>query len=994
MNLKIKTVVLVFLLVNASNLLAQNGTAYSQVNTNFIQAKSAEITGNIKGSVIDSKTGEALIGATVLIEGTQIAVFTDIEGKFSMNKVQLGVYNLSISHIKYEKKVISGVDVKPKEVTSVNILLEEKTKQLNNVVIKAELKKETAAALLLTQKKNVSISDGVSADMIKKTPDATTSDVMKRVSGTSIQDNKFAIIRGLNDRYNTAYINGAPLPSTESDRKAFSFDIFPSNMLDNMVITKTASPDLPGDFAGGLITINTKDIPDKRFISLSNGLSTHSITTGKAGLLQEGGKTDWLGIDDGTRALPNGIPDRLAYEQADNATKYNSSLKFNDNWKTEKIASLPLNSSFQLSGGNSYKLSKKNSFGFILSASYNNSNRNSYVERNRFNKPISVPDNQLLSSFTDSIYKNEILIGLMANAGFKIGSNNKFSFKNAVTINTENEIINRGGFADFLDQSSNPIVRNTYFIYQENRLYTSQLIGNHYLPKINLKINWILNNNIIKRDMPDFKRFSTRATITDVNTGEYSPFAAQIGPGVDITQTGRFYSSLDESIKSAGVDFQKPIKSFLDGKIKTEIKTGAFTQSRTRDFQARVFGYKLKQVNNPTNAYNYQKYIQTPLDQIFSKSKLAQDTLYIDERINPQDVYGASSKLNAFYLMLDQRFFARFRLAYGVRAEQYNQQLQSKGATGEAVNVNTTITDWLPSANFTFEMTNKINLRLSGSRTVARPEFRELAPFSFYDFNLNSVVAGNPNIKRTSIQNYDFRFEYYPGESQLISASLFYKKFDNAIESVYEFIGSDATLGYTSDANAKNYGVELELRKNLDLLDKAFSTKWIKKFSITCNYAYIFSEVTLDKQIALSQFGTRPLQGQSPYIVNASFQFYDPKTRVSAALFVNQVGRRIAYAREKNGLVPDLWENPRTVIDFSISSPIYKGLEAKFSIGDLLAQDLIFYQDNNNNGKYDEVSNAKMLDPTILPSEKSTFDNTVFKHKKGYTISFGLSYKF
>ena len=215
MNLKIKTVVLVFLLVNASNLLAQNGTAYSQVNSNFIQAKSAEITGNIKGSVIDSKTGEALIGATVLIEGTQIAVFTDIEGKFSMNKVQLGVHNLSISHIKYEKKVISGVDVKPKEVTSVNILLEEKTKQLNNVVIKAELKKETAAALLLTQKKNVSISDGVSADMIKKTPDATTSDVMKRVSGTSIQDNKFAIIRGLNDRYNTAYINGAPLPRTD-----------------------------------------------------------------------------------------------------------------------------------------------------------------------------------------------------------------------------------------------------------------------------------------------------------------------------------------------------------------------------------------------------------------------------------------------------------------------------------------------------------------------------------------------------------------------------------------------------------------------------------------------------------------------------------------------------------------------------------------------------------------------------------------------------------
>lgn len=951
--------------------------------------------GNISGKIIDGKKNEVMIGATVSVQGTTIGAYTDVEGKFVISNLQPGTYNLVVTYVGYQKKVIESVEVKPKEVTTLYVSLDEEQKrELKAVEVKSTIRKETSAALLIQQKRNVSVTDGVSAEMIKRTPDATTSDVMKRISGTTIQDNRFAVIRGLNDRYNTAYINGAPLPSTESDRKAFSFDIFPSNMLDNMVITKTASPDLPGDFSGGLISINTKDIPDNRFFSISFSSSYHSITTGKEGMTNKGGSMDWLGLDDGTRALPTGLPDRLAYEQADNATKYNSSLKFNDNWKTEKIASTPMNYSFQFSGGNNYKFGPKNSFGFIVSTSYSNSNRYTVAERNRFNKPISVPDNQMVSGYYDSSYKNEVLLGFMANAGLKLGSNNKISLKNAVTINTENQTIRRGGNDNFLDPSSNPLVNNTYYIYQENRLYTSQLIGNHFLTKQNLKINWILNNNIIKRDMPDFRRFSTRSTLLDPNTGEYAPYAAQIGPNIDITQTGRFYSTLDEGIRSAGVDFIKSLPAMLKDKLRTELKAGAFTQYRNRDFQARVFGYKMRNVVNPSSPYNYQKYIQTPLESIFSKDKLAQDTLYIDERINPQDVYSASSNLNAAYIMLDQRFFTRFRIAYGIRMEQFTQELKSKGAAGEPVNVNTTITDFLPSANLTYEMTSKTNLRLSGSRTLARPEFRELAPFAFYDFNLNTVVAGNPNLKRTSIQNYDFRFEYYPGESQLLSASLFYKKFENAIEGVYEFIGSDATLGYTSDANANNYGFELELRKNFDLLDKAFNTSWMKKFSVTCNYAYIISEVTLDKQIALSQYGTRPLQGQSPYVLNASFQFYDPKSKFSAAIFVNRVGRRIAYAREKNGLVPDLWENPRTVVDLSISKPVYKGLELKFSLGDLLAQDLVFYQDNNGNGEFDDIPKSKILDASINPAEKARFDNTVFRYKMGYTVSFGASYKF
>lgn len=966
-----------------------------------VTTATAQNNGKITGKITDKKTGEELIGVSVQIEGTSVGTATDFEGKFTLNLAP-GMYNLIFSYISYNKKVVKGIEVKAKETTPVSITLEESTKQLNEVVIQVEAKKETASALLIQQKKNVAISDGVSADLIKRTPDATTSDVMKRVSGTSIQDNKFAVIRGLNDRYNTAYINGAPLPSTESDRKAFSFDIFPSNMIDNMVITKTASPDLPGDFAGGVITINTKDIPEKKFINFGISSSIHSISTFKEGYRANGGKNDWLGLDDGTRALPGGIPQRLAYESSTLGEKYQNSFKFNDNWTANKVASNPVNTTISLSGGTNFKIKEKQELGFIVSLSRSENFRNTPVERNRFNKPMGIDENQFRSKYQDSIYKREILIGSMVNMGWKAGKNHKISFKNAYTINTEDQTIFRSGHDDLLDPDQNPLIRNTYFIYQENKLMSNQLIGEHYIVPLKVKAKWVLNNNNISRQMPDFRRASYRSTYDAFNS-EYSPYTLQVGPNIDITQTGRFYSDLKEDIQSAGLDLQAPLNFLTFKKLKTELKIGGFIQRRERDFQVRAFGYKLRQIVKPGTPYNYQDFITQSRDNIFNKANFAEDTFYMDERINPQDVYTANSRLNSAYIMFDQRIFSRFRAAYGVRMESYNQKLNSFGSAGEPVNVDTTFVDFLPSVNLTYELTEKVNLRLSGSQTLARPEFRELAPFAFYDFNLNSVVTGNPHLNRTRIQNYDFRFEYYPGEAQMISVSLFYKKFDDAIEQVYEFTGSDATLGYTSDADAKNYGIEFEIRKNFDFIDKWLNTKSAKKFSVTLNYAYIVSEVILDESISKSQFGTRPLQGQSPYILNTSLQFYDPKSTLAAAVFVNRIGRRIAFVREKNGLVPDLWENPRTVVDFSISKTFYKHFEFKFTLSDLLAQDLIFYQDNNDNGKFDDISTnieskngtiTPRVDPNIPIAEKAKYDNTIFRYKMGINVGMGVAFKF
>ena len=956
-------------------------------------------TGKINGKVIDKKNGEELIGVSVSVEGTSFGASTDLEGRFNIVNLKPGTYNLNLSYVGYIKKQLVGIVVKGGESSTINVALEGSSKELSEVVVQGELKKESASALLIQQKNSVTVSDGISADVIKKSPDNTTSDAMKRISGTSIQDNKFAIIRGLNDRYNSAYINGAPLPSTESDRKAFSFDIIPSNMVDNMVITKSGSPDLPGDFTGGLITINTKDIPEKKFISVGFGTSINSITTGKSGIQSTTtGKTDWLGLDDGTRKVPTDIAGRGFYHGNNQtiAEKAAASQKFQDNWSTNRISSLPLNYSLQIAGGNMFKFGKKNEFGYILSGSYNNSYRNTSVDRNRFNKPMIGDENQLLSSYTDETTKHELLTGAMANFGLKLNGNHKFSFKNAYTINTENVAQIRTGIDSYLDEQV-PLVKNTYLSYQQNQLFTSQLIGEHFLTKSKLKVKWVLNYNKIKRDIPDFRRFSTRSTLMDPSTGEYTPYGAQVSNSIDITQTGRFFSTLDENIKSAGADFQLPIGFFTGKKIKTVVKVGGFIQQRKRDFQARAFGYRLRFVSDPNSVYNYQKFIQGNLDTLFSKNKL-NDTLYIDEDFRPQDVYSAESNLKAAYVMFDQRMFSRFRVVYGARFESYQQILNTfelNQSPPKPLTIDTTFNDILPSINLTYELTEKVNLRLSGFRSLARPEFRELAPFAFYDFNLNTTVSGKPNLARTRINNYDFRFEYFPGEGQLISGSLFYKEFTNAIESLNELPGSDPLLSYTSDANATNYGLEVEIRKNFDFLDKLFGTKLLfRNFIFTMNYARIFSEVKIEGSAAAAGIGTRPLQGQSPSIINSSIQYYNPNSGLSVAIFVNRVGRRIAFVREKNGLIPDLWENPRTVVDLSIARKIYKGLEAKFTIGDLLAQDLIFYQDNNKNGKFDDVSIKQRIDSNIPASVKANFDNTVYRFTNGYNVSIGASYKF
>lgn len=925
----------------------------------------------VYGKLTDAKTGETIFGAYVTVEGSSVASTTDFEGAYTLVGLTPGTYKIKFKMMSYKEKVIE-VALKDGDAINLSVSLEDAATDLGTVEVVTTYKQESVNSLLIDQKKAVAISDGISADAIKRSPDNNTGEVMKRVSGASIQDGRFAIIRGLNDRYNSAFLNGAPLPSTESDRRAFAFDIFPSNMVDKLVITKTASPDMPADFAGGVINIITRDIPETPFANIGVGSSYNAITTFKNRAYSQGGKTDWLGFDDGTRALPEGLPSTADYKaatQPGDSSKFKWSKLFGNNWSTQRQKSTMPNASFSASLGTAIN-GKNNKLGIIFALSYNNSFRYTSVTRNQNDL---FDNNVMLKQYNDSLYKREILGGALLNIGYKIGDNHKISLKNMYAINTEDQTTLRHGYTNMNDVTAIQQVLNTAYMYQQNQLLSNQLQGEHYMPGVKMKVKWVGGYSYVKRDMPDFRRVSYARTydptLPDSAQGKYT---AQIGNQVQPEQAGRFFSTLGENVYSGGYDFSLPLAFMNSKNFETNIKAGGYHQYRNRSFEARSFGYVFKPGAGLTNSYK-----GATLDTIFDPSNFVYKRFYVEEATNPTDRYTASSMLNAGFLMFDQRFFTKLRAVWGLRVENFNQNLNSLDSAGDTLEVNSTKFDWLPSVNLTYELTQKMNLRFSASKTLSRPEFREIAPFAFYDFNLDAVVAGNPALERTSIINYDLRWEYYPTGGELVSVSAFYKDFKNPIEFINEpNVGAGSRkFGYANAPNAVNYGAELEIRKNFAFADKWFNTEVFSNLIFTGNFSYIFSKVDLSN-FGDASTGKRPLQGQSPYIINAGLQFNEPKTNLGFSVMVNRCGRRIAYVG--NTGMPNIYENPRTVLDAQITKRFFKKLDAKITLGDILAQNLVFYQDLNENKKFD--GHGK--------------DNLIFSYTYGLNVSVGLSYKF
>jgi TonB-dependent receptor len=909
-------------------------------------------TGKIAGKVLDSKTSEPIVGASVVIEGTTKGNITDLDGQYIIESIEPATYKLTVTFVGYDKKLIEEVVVKAGQTTSVDASIGEAILSIEAVVVTAKRKQEAISTVLTIQKNSITVSDVLSGESIRRSPDRNVGDAIKRVSGVTIQDNKFPIIRGLNDRYNIAFINGIPLPSTEPDRRAFSFDIFPANLIDNIVVNKAATPDMPADFSGGLIQLTTKDIPDENFVQAQVGIGFNSLTVGKNFYQSlNSSSTDWLGLDNGARDLPSKFPTgRL--QTLSTSEKAEASKIMNNDWGLTKRGTSRPSGSAQLTTGFSKAIGEEGRFGGILSINYSNNERITPIDRQLY---TIAGDFQF--DYDENRYSNSYLNGVLANFSYKINDLNKISFKNNYNISSEINSILRGG----LNGVSNRIEEGTAISrFQSNQFLTSQLSGDHLLSKDGLKIRWIGGYNKIERNAPNW----TQVVVSRSSDNPSEPNRIDIPRGNTPSPTGvgKQYFKLDETTYVGNLDLSYPFKI---GTLTQSVRGGFNYVSRDRVFNTRLLGI--------TSSLNFvdEAVYSAPIDRIFAPENFGANKFLYGEITSPNDNYTAKTTNTSAYLMFNSTFSQKLRLIWGARYESYPIELIA-GSENKAVDKK--FSNLLPSVNAIYSLKDNSNIRLSASQTVSRPDLRELAPFFFYDVVNNLGKRGNPNLTQTDITNLDLRYEIFPEGGQLFSISAFYKYFKNPIEEVLSVQSiSNIDVQFINAPSARNFGLEFEVRKSLNFLSNI--SPIMSDFTVFGNLALINSKVTLGSGNTGS---SRPLQGQSPYALNLGLQYNNVDRGFNSTLLFNQIGRRITFVGDE-GQFATTWDNPRPVLDFQIGKTIFKAGELKFTVSDIFNKYFQTYQDINNNGKFDG---------------KEGGDHPFLGYRPGTTFTLSLSSKF
>lgn len=873
----------------------------------------------ISGKVFNEKN-EPVFNASVLLKGINGGKATDADGRFEFSVEPGKKYTLIVSFVGYKSKEIADVTAEANKVYELEIILEPSAKSnLSEVVIKGSARKESINSMIQFQRNSNAVAQVVSAEAIRKAPDRNTGEILKRISGISLQEGKYIVVRGLADRYNQTMVNGALMNSTEPDRKTFAYDIFPAASIENIVINKTAVPELPGEFSGGLVQLTTKDIPSQNFLSITLGTGVNLQTTFKPFYTYKGGKFDWLGIDDGTRSLPANFPVvRSLYNKLDDQQKYSFSRSFSNNWATTRTTGAP-NASLQFNGGWSSKATTKK-LGLVYAITYNQTNRTVIQERT-----FQDEQGQVIQHFNDSKYNRDISAGALLNLAFQLNSSNKLSFKNTFNSNSNNYTLLRNGENPDAGNS----IRSQELAFRSNLYYTGQLSGEHVMDKKGIRLNWNANITTLYQSIPDLRRV---AYVKPINAPE-SDYMVTVQNGLPSLSSGlRFFSDLMDYVYGGTIN---AAKTFNWLQRKQTLKVGYLYQHKDRTFSSRPLGVTQFGAN--------QSLLKLPIEQIFAPENFGDGKFKMDEINNRNFDYLATGKLHAAFIQLDNQFSEKLRIVWGVRLENFNQQLQGADNSNNAVTINTYTNDFLPSFNLTYKASGKTNVRIAASQTLIRPEFRELAPFEFFDFELVAGIKGNPSLKRTRITNLDVRYELYPQSGELLTAGIFYKNFQNPIEPFLNQTGPITfNIGFGNAPEAHAFGVELDFRKKLDVIG-------LKNFTAFGNLAYIYNKVVFGPNSILEE---RPMQGQSPYVLNGGIEYALNKSNTTITALFNQVGRRIYFVGLNE--FPSVWEAPRALFDMQVNHKFMNGkAELRLSATDILNARAVFYQDVNTSGKFE-----------------------------------------
>ena len=917
----------------------------------------AQQTGTINGRIVDGANGEPVIGAVVRVEGVpRMGATSNVSGSYSIRNVPAGTVNLTISSVGHGSKTIEGVVVHAGSITRQDVSLATEAVKGATVTIKANAGRGTDNAALIERKRSTTVSDAISSQEIARAPASDAGDAMKRVTGVSVVGDKYVVVRGLSERYSSTQLNGVNLPSPEPEKKVVPFDMFPSSMISRLTTIKTFTPDNPGDFAGGLVKITTKEFPESFLLTFSAGTGTNSQTQGKSALGYSGGATDYLGIDDGTRRLPSGLASgrrQSAQTQADLLGR------FTNNLFSPTPADLPFNQAYNLTIGNQFDVGIP--LGFLVGASYSGSS--TYREEKQ-----SYPLLEELANGTRALRydydirraERSVLWGGLLNISAQLSPEHKIGFKGVLNHSADDETRNVNGF---YSQSSVGEIRYSRLRFLERTLGSMQIDGeSHFESLLDSRLEWRGAVSTAHRSEPDNRSITYFRSSGDSNFY----FANNFG-----SNNGRFFSDLQDVEKNAGIDLTIPVRLWDDGV--SRVKVGGLARLRDRDFGARRFLYG-------TGRSEFDQLVKAPED-LFTQENVLSGLITFNDETLASDRYTASEHVIAGYAMIDIPVTTALRFIGGVRLEQWKLDLFSpspiSGERDSALDAERDVLDFLPSLNLVYSLDEAMNLRASFSQTLARPEFRELAPFRFDDYRQSTY--GNPSLVATKIINLDLRWEWFPGSGEVLATSAFYKHFTNPIEQFYLVGGSGISAEPANANGAITYGVELEFRRGL-----AFISPSLEPFSIGTNLTVVKSEVSFTEGEAVRIFDglgispfsadvltnrNRPLQGQSPYVVNASLGYDNSDWGTSANVLYNIFGRRLAIVGTEG--IPDTYEQPRGALDISISQRLPAGLQLRLTARNLLDAESILSQ---------EFSDGEIID--------------IERYRTGRTISLGLTYAF
>ncbi|TLV00440.1 TonB-dependent receptor [Dyadobacter luticola] len=933
--------------------------------------------GSIRGSIKDAKTKEALIGASVLIEGTQIGAAADVDGNFILTNVPAGTHKVIITFVSYQTKEIPNVRVESGNTTVIDTELDEEGKALQEVVVRGARATNTEVAVISEIKQLKPIAVGISAQQIQKSQDRDAAAAIRRVPGVSIVDNRFVMIRGLGSRYNAVLINDVITPSSEVDTRSFSFDLVPSNIIDRMIVYKSGSAESPGDFAGGVIKIYTKRRPDQNFTDGAVTVGYRANTTFQNVQTHTRSGANFLGLWNPDQTLSSAFPKRSAdFNTLSSSERAAYGKLLPNTWALKNINVSPdLRLAFNL--GRRFDIGNVD-VSNITNINYSLTNQYANVALKLYQNGLNA--NDVFEKYNDANYSRQSRIGVLHNWTFRFSPVFNLEWKTLFNQLGNTETVARDGqrVVDGYD------VRNYSQRFENRTIVTTQVSGDHKIGDLT-KLNWITGFGYTGRWEPDWKRIRfQRVTGATGADGELVPFQAVAPIDPNPIDLGRFYSKLSERVLTLAVNGEHAFGNPTD-REPNKIRFGVYGERKDRDYSARFYGY--------TNVGNASEILRGNIGTIFTPQNITgrDGGLTIKDGTKDLDSYQGINNYYAAYVSGDLNFGSKAILTLGFRGEYNNQQLHSTVVNVRKELVNNIVFIPLPSLNFTYKLTEKQNLRLAYSSTLNRAEFRELAPFTYFDFNLLADIRGNTALKTAKIQNMDAKWEFYPSQNELISVTGFYKHFKNPIETFLIPTGNGLAYTFVNAGSAQSYGAEVEIRKGF----QEASSQFLKNITLIANASIIKSKVNLGQVVegpdlsgAIQKYdltgitdSKRPMANQSPYLINGGVYYAEPSGWQWNVLY-NVFGQRIFAVGNMDN--PTVYEMPRHVVDLNISKKFKSNLELRLGIQDIFNQPVRYSQDFNHDGKIG-------MDVT---SVSAGADQDVRKFRRGSYFSLTAAYNF